>query len=304
MADYAALKKYAEMLGCVCKENEPMSEHTTFRIGGPADIFIEPTSPETLADIVAACKRWEIPVHVVGNGSNLLVSDLGIEGAVIHISGGLCDISLNGAYELECGSGVKLSKLCTIALEHSLTGLEFAWGIPGTAGGAAYMNAGAYGSEMSDVLIKCTHIDADGKFGSYEGKELAFGYRQSVYTDSDKIITSLKLRLKPDDPVEIRSRMDELFKLRKEKQPLEYPSAGSVFKRPHGNFAGSLIEQCGLKGFTIGGAQVNQKHAGFIINLGNATCYDVRKLIEHIKEEVFLQTSIKLETEIKFIGRI
>lgn len=304
MADYAALKKYAEMLGCVCKENEPMSEHTTFKIGGPADIFIEPTSAETLADIVAACKRWEIPVYVIGNGSNLLVSDLGIEGAVIHISGGMCDISLNGAYEIECGSGVKLSKLCTFAQEHSLTGLEFAWGIPGTAGGAAYMNAGAYGSEMSNVVVRCTHIDSNGQFGSFEGEELAFGYRQSVYTDSDKIITSLKLRLKPGDPVEIRSHMDELFKLRKEKQPLEYPSAGSVFKRPHGNFAGSLIEQCGLKGYTIGGAQVSEKHAGFIINLGNATCYDVRKLIEHIKEEVFLQTSIKLETEIKFIGRI
>ena len=300
--DYTALKNYAEMLGCVCKEKEPMKEHTSFAIGGPADLFMEAPSEAILRDLAAACHKWEIPVFILGNGSNLLISDLGLEGAVLHVSGGIAAMAMEGAYEITCGAGAKLSRLCTFALDHSLTGLEFAWGIPGSAGGAAYMNAGAYDSEMKNVLTACRHINADGSEGVYAGEELDLSYRHSVYSGSDKIITELRLRLQPGDPEAIRAKMDDLMNRRKSKQPLEYPSAGSVFKRPAGHFAGTLIEQCGLKGYRIGGAEVSEKHAGFIVNRGDATCSDVRRLIEHIQKEVFLQTSIELQTEIKVVG--
>ncbi|MGI6269498.1 MAG: UDP-N-acetylmuramate dehydrogenase [Candidatus Howiella sp.] len=303
MADYTALKTYATELNCVCREMEPMSRHTSFQIGGPADLFLEPAGEATLISLIEACHKWEVPFTILGNGSNLLVSDLGIEGAVIHVGGGLSDIDLDGATELVCGAGAKLSRVCSAALDHSLTGLEFAWGIPGTAGGAAYMNAGAYGSEMKAVLLSCRHIAPDGTLGEREGEALALGYRRSAYTHSGEVILSLRLRLEPGDPEEIRRVMDDLLGRRRDKQPLEYPSAGSVFKRPPGNFAGTLIEQCGLKGYTIGGAQVSEKHAGFIINRGGATCSDVRALCAHIQNEVFIRTSIRLETEIKMIGK-
>lgn len=302
--DYTALKGYADMLGCVCREQAPMREHTSFAIGGPADILIEATSEATLCSLVEACKKWELPVFVLGNGSNLLVSDDGIEGVVLHISGGMSDVELVGACEIRCGAGLKLSRLCTFALEHSLTGLEFGWGIPGSAGGAAYMNAGAYDSEMKNVLLSCRHVDRDGRPGERAGEALALSYRHSAYADSGEIITGLHLRLQPGEPEAIRARMDDLMQRRKSKQPLEYPSAGSVFKRPAGHFAGTLIEQCGLKGYQIGGAKVSEKHAGFIINVGGATCSDVRRLIEHIQREVFLQTSIRLEPEIRVVGRV
>lgn len=302
MADYSALINYVSMIGCVCKEKEPMSAHTSFAIGGPADLFIETVSKAALGSLISACRKWEIPYFILGNGSNLLVSDSGIEGAVIHLSGGLSDMNLIGAYEIECGAGIKLSRLCTFAHENSLSGMEFAWGIPGTAGGAAYMNAGAYGSEMKNVLVGCSHISSDGSEGERAGDELLLDYRRSAYTDSGEVITSLRVHLKPGDPEEIRDKMDELIKRRKEKQPLEFPSAGSTFKRPQGGFAGTLIEQCGLKGCSIGGAQVSDKHAGFIINTGGATCSDVRRLMEHIQKEVFMQTSIHLEPEVKIIG--
>lgn len=300
--DYTALKSYADMLGCVCREKVPMSEHTSFAIGGPADIFLEAPTEEALANLVTACRRWEIPTFVLGNGSNLLVSDDGIEGAVLHISGGLSDIALDGACDIICGAGAKLSRLCSFALDHSLTGLEFAWGIPGSAGGAAFMNAGAYDSEMKKALISCRHIGPDGTVGQRVGEEMDLSYRHSAYADSGEIITALRLRLQPGDPAAIRAKMDDLMDRRKSKQPLEYPSAGSVFKRPAGHYAGTLIEQCGLKGCTVGGAQVSEKHAGFIVNVGGATCSDVRRLIAHIQEQVFLQTSIELQTEIKVVG--
>lgn len=304
MADYSTIKALANDLGCLCRENEPMSKHTTFQIGGNADLFFEPTSVEVLSEIVCACRQQDIPVTVIGNGSNLLVSDFGIEGAVIHIGGGFSDITTVGAYEIECGAGVKLARLCSSALDNSLTGLEFAWGIPGSAGGAAYMNAGAYGSEMKSVLLSCSHITTDGKIGERVGDELDLSYRHSAYCDSGDIIVSMRLRLNPGEKDSIRTTMDDLMGRRKDKQPLEYPSAGSIFKRPPGYFAGGLIEECGLKGYTIGGAQVSEKHAGFIINTGGASCSDVRRLIEHIQNEVFLRTSIRLETEVKMIGKL
>ncbi|OJU15742.1 MAG: UDP-N-acetylenolpyruvoylglucosamine reductase [Clostridiales bacterium 43-6] len=302
MSQLDQLKGYAKQLGCVYFENEPMCDHTTFKIGGPADIFIIPSSKTTLTSLLEACQRWDIPTFILGNGSNLLVSDSGFRGAVISISGGLSAIGLRDAFTITCGAGIKLSALCMYALENSLSGLEFAWGIPGTAGGAAYMNAGAYGGEMKDVLVSCTHLCKDGTEGSFADDELDLHYRHSVYSDSDKIITSLTVKLMPGEKAEIREKMDRYMSLRKEKQPIEQPSAGSTFKRPPGHFAGTLIEECGLKGHQIGGAQVSPKLAGFVGNAGGATASDVKRLMEHIKNEVFLRTNIQLEPEIKIVG--
>ena len=249
-------------------------------------------------------KDEDVPIFILGNGTNLLVSDFGIEGAVIHINGGMDEIKLTSAFDIECEAGVKLSKLCNFALENSLSGLEFAWGIPGSAGGAAYMNAGAYDSKMSEIITSAEHISLDGIEGRFEGDELEFGYRKSVYHNNKNVITLINLKLSPGRQDNIMKKMEELITIRKSKQPLEFPSAGSVFKRPTGNFAGTLIEECGLKGRSVKGAMVSEKHAGFIINTGGATCSDVRQLIEIIKEEVFLNKSIKLETEIKPVGRM
>ncbi len=302
--DYSLLKEFLESEEIVYKENEPMSAHTTFKIGGPADIFIKPASETAVTKIVSFCNEREIPFYVLGNGSNLLVSDLGIEGAVIHIAGGLSDVSLSGVNEITCGSGLRLSLLCSYALENGLTGLEFAWGIPGLVGGAVYMNAGAYDSEISNVITECRAVTMDGKFETLTLDKMKLGYRTSIFKEKkNRVITSAKFQLYPGDPELIRNRMDELMQRRKSKQPLEFPSAGSTFKRPTGNFAGTLIEMCGLKGFSIGGAEVSEKHAGFVINKGDATASDVKRLIEAVAEKVFLETSIKLEPEVEFIGR-
>ncbi len=302
--DYSLLKEFLEGEEIVYKENEPMSAHTTFKIGGPADVFIKPASEGAVSKIVSFCNEREIPFYILGNGSNLLVSDLGVEGAVIHVAGGLSDVSLGSVNEIVCGSGLKLSLLCSFALENSLTGLEFAWGIPGLVGGAVYMNAGAYDSEIANVITECRAVTSDGRFETLTADKMKLGYRTSIFKEKkNRVITSAKFQLYPGDPEAIRSRMDELMLRRKSKQPLEFPSAGSTFKRPTGNFAGTLIEMCGLKGFAIGGAQVSEKHAGFVINRGDATASDVKRVIEAVTEKVFLQTSIKLEPEVEFIGR-
>ena len=282
-------------------EDEPMNIHTTFRIGGKADIFVKPTTEKSLCEIINICNENEIPVFCVGGGSNLLVSDFGIRGIVIH-TGGLSDITLLDGCEIECGAGVKLSQLCSFALENSLTGLEFAWGIPGTVGGAVYMNAGAYGGEFRDIITASKHINADGKIEELTNEEMKLGYRSSIYSKNNAIIISAKIKLRPGLQTEIREKMDELIGRRKDKQPLELPSAGSTFKRPEGAFAGTLIEQCGLKGKTVGGAMVSEKHAGFIVNYdGNATCTDVLRLIDVVKNTVFKETGYILEPEVKVI---
>lgn len=302
--DYNLLKDFLEGENIIYRENEPMSAHTTFKIGGPADIFVIPSNEEAVLKVITFCNKNEYPIYILGNGSNVLVSDLGIEGVVIHIAGGLSDVSYDGVNTITSGSGLKLSLLCNFALEQSLTGLEFAWGIPGLVGGAVYMNAGAYDSEMSKVLTEVRAITFDGKIETLSAEELKLGYRTSVFKEKKNyVITSAKFQLSPGIKEEIRNRMDELIGLRKAKQPLEFPSAGSTFKRPTGNFAGTLIETCGLKGFTIGGAAVSEKHAGFVVNLGNATASDVKRVIEAVSEKVFLETSIKLEPEVEFIGR-
>ena len=290
------LKMYAEQIGCAYCENEPMSRHTSFKIGGNADIMLTPQNKETLSFILTACKRWEVPCYVLGNGSNVLVSDTGIRGAVV-LTSGLDDIRMVDTYTIECGAGVKNSRLCSFALENSLSGFEFLWGIPGTVGGGAYMNAGAYGGEMKDIFIQSEHINDDGSFGSYNADEIDYGYRKSAYSEHGGVITSITLRGTPAEQSAIRARMDELMNRRKDKQPLEYPSAGSTFKRPEGDFAARLIEVCGLKGTACGGAEVSTKHSGFVINKDNATFDDVMGVVDIVKQKVKEQTGVMLECE-------
>lgn len=296
-------KSRLDALCCPYTENEPLSAHTTFKIGGPCDYFISPEGRDMLVSVLELCREENVPYYVIGNGSNLLVSDLGVEGAVIHIGTGMSDISVDGENKIVCEAGARLSALCSFALEQSMQGLQFAWGIPGTVGGAIFMNAGAYGGEISGVIHDCTFINTDGELSTIGRDDMQLGYRTSLFRSAGGIITSARFSLPFGDRNQIRLEMDELLSRRRDKQPLEYPSAGSTFKRPPDNYAGTLIEQCGLKGLQIGGAAVSEKHAGFIINKGGCTASDVRRLIEEIQNRVFMETSIKLESEIIFIGR-
>ena len=279
-----------------------MSAHTTFKIGGCADIMISACDEAQLKAAVSACKECLVPYMILGNGSNLLVSDDGIEGAVITLDGVFKDITVDGDI-ITAGAGAKLSRLCTVALENGLTGLEFAYGIPGTVGGAMYMNAGAYGGEMKDVSLSVTALSPDGEMITRPSDELGLGYRTSVFKTNGDIILYSKYKLSKGNREDIKARMDDVMNRRKSKQPLEYPSAGSVFKRPEGAFAGTLIEQCGLKGKTVGGAQVSEKHAGFIINIGGATCENVMELVALVQQTVKDQTGYYLEREIIRTGR-
>ncbi|HHV32838.1 MAG: UDP-N-acetylmuramate dehydrogenase [Ruminococcaceae bacterium] len=293
------LAAVAEQAGCTVLRDEPMMRHTTFKIGGPADLFITIYDCAGAQQVYHTAYELEIPVLPIGNGSNMLVSDAGIRGAVVAFAGNFGAVSLAGETEIEAGVGATLAQVCAFAQEHSLTGLEFAWGIPGAVGGAAYMNAGAYDGVMKDVITACTHVTKEGEVGTLRGDELEFGYRHSAYTDNGSTILSARFSLRKGEKDQIRRVMDDLYSRRKSKQPLELPSAGSVFKRPPGHFAGALIEGCGLKGKRFGGAMVSEKHAGFIVNVGGATCDDVLKLIDYIKETVFRQTGVMLECEVR-----
>lgn len=299
MYNYKPIIEAAAEIRCKYIENEPMSRHTTFKIGGCADLFIIVNSKEELKTILSCVENEKVPMFVLGRGSNILVSDSGFNGVVLKLEGDFTKVSLLDDDFICCGSGATLAKLCNEALKYSLSGLEFAWGIPGSVGGAVYMNAGAYSGEMKDIVTSCTHIDKQGKFGTYKGDALEFSYRNSIYNKKDYIITDITVKLKKDDYESIRKRMDDFMDRRRSKQPIDIPNAGSIFKRPDGNFAGTLIEKCGLKGKTIGGAQVSTKHAGFIINKGNAKCEDVLNLIELIKEKVMKETGILLECEVR-----
>ena len=280
-----------------------MKNHTSFRTGGDAEVFISPKDEDELIKILKICKELSMKPFVLGNGSNLLISDDGIKNRpVIHIGKAFNFIKNIDETTIEVGAGASLTALCNYALSMELSGLEFAFGIPGSCGGAAYMNAGAYGGEMKDVMISCNHIDSDGNKGSFSGDELNLSYRHSVYSDSEYIITSIFVRLKKGNKKEIEEKMQDLMGRRKDKQPLEYPSAGSVFKRPEGYFAGALIEQSGLKGKRIGGAMVSEKHAGFIINYDNATTNDVLELIRFCQDTVMEKFGVRMETEIKHIS--
>lgn len=299
MSSLDPLVKYAESLQAKVSVNEPMSKHTTFKIGGPADVFIVPRDVQSMAKLCSFCASNSIKYLVVGNGSNLLVSDKGIRGAVIK-SGERGEIEVDGE-KITASAGANLSLVCEAARKNNLTGLEFAYGIPGSVGGAVYMNAGAYGGEIKDVVTKTYHIDGSDE-GGFCGSELDFGYRHSAYTGTKMAITKVEFTLKKGDYDAINNRMTELITRRRTKQPLEYPSAGSVFKRPVGYYAGALIEECGLKGTQIGGAMVSVKHAGFIINAGGATCEDVLSLVDKIKSTVMKQKGVELECEIKAVG--
>ncbi|MDE6470328.1 MAG: UDP-N-acetylmuramate dehydrogenase [Eubacterium sp.] len=281
------------------KENEPMTKHTTFKIGGPARFLVYPENEEQIGEIVKTAKAAGIRLIAIGNGSNLLVDDDGIDACVMVLDEHFADIRLIDDETIYASAGAMLIKVCRFAYENGLSGLEFAYGIPGSCGGGAFMNAGAYGGEMKDVLYKCSHIDANGEAGFLTGDDLKLSYRHSAYYDNGCIITGLYLKLKKADKAEIKAKMDDLLSRRRDKQPLEYPSAGSTFKRPEGYFAGALIEQCSLKGRTVGGAQVSEKHSGFVINRGGATCRDVLDLCKICSDTVLEQTGVTLEMEIR-----
>ncbi|HBL40342.1 MAG TPA: UDP-N-acetylenolpyruvoylglucosamine reductase [Ruminococcaceae bacterium] len=289
--------------GCTVRENAPMKEYTTFRVGGNADLLVLPETEEQLQNAYRLCLSHGIKPFVFGNGSNLLVSDDGLNGVVFRLGSNYARIELLNETEIYCTSGTKLSDLCLFAEEHSLTGLEFAYGIPGCAGGAAFMNGGAYGGEMKDVLVSCSHLDENGNFGTFVGEELKLSYRHSIYSENGYLITGMNLRLQKGKKEEIHAQMRELLQRRVDKQPLDLPSAGSYFKRPVGNFAGALIEQCGLKGLRVGDAEVSEKHAGFLVNRGHATTADILKLEETVRQTVLKKTGVCLEREVQFIGR-
>lgn len=279
--------------------DEPMSLHTTFKIGGAASVVAVPTSVQQVAEIVKICNDLKIRYMAVGNGSNLLVSDRGIDACVIMLGKDFAKVELLDNNIIHCQAGAQLIKACRVALENGLSGLEFAYGIPGSCGGAAFMNAGAYGGEMKDVLVRCRHIDTQGNEGALDGEDMELSYRHSAYYHNGCIVTDLYFQLTPDDPDAIRNRMEDYISRRKDKQPLEYPSAGSTFKRPEGYFAGALIQDCGLKGAAVGGARVSDKHAGFVINTGNATCQDVLDLCSYVSDTVLRKKGVKLEMEIR-----
>ena len=302
MLDYRGADQAARELGCRIQEGEPLAPRTTFRIGGPADRLYTLENLGQLKGLLQALEQGNIPRMVLGKGSNLLVSDKGYRGAVLALAGEFQKVELLPGGRVLAGAGAPLASVCAFARDRGLSGLEFAWGIPGSIGGAAYMDAGAYGGEMKDVVVKVRHLTPDGREGEAQGEDLAFGYRKSRYVGSGEIITQVEFQLEPGDPAAIAGKMEELMGRRKDKQPYDMPSAGSVFKRPQNGFAAALIEQCGLKGRRVGGAQVSEKHAGFIVNTGGATCQDVLELISIIQKTVEEQTGTRLECEVRVTG--
>lgn len=299
---YNEIALFAEKCGATVIKDAPMKKYTSFKCGGNASVLVIPNSVDCLKQIIDFCNSQNTKPLIIGNGSNLLVTDNGINGVVIKIGSDISKIELLDETTIRCEAGASLKSLCMFALENSLSGLEFAYGIPGTLGGAVYMNAGAYGGEMKDVLVSTTHIDLDGNIGELFQEDLNLRYRGSAYTDNNYTIVSAVMKLKKADKKDIKEAMDDKLQKRKEKQPLEYGSAGSTFKRPTGYFAGALIEESGLKGYTVGGAQVSEKHAGFVINKNNATATDVINLIRDVQKIVFEKHGVMLETEVKIIG--
>ncbi len=299
MPDYTLLDAALLRAGIPSEKDENMCAHTSFKIGGPADRFLRLADEAALSAALRALRETDTPYFVLGNGSNLLVPDEGLRGAVLSLEGAFKSVELSGNARLRCGSAASLASVCAFARGNALTGLEFAWGIPGSLGGALYMNAGAYDGEMKQVTSRVWFLEADGTPASLSGDALGFGYRTSAFMGTKRVITKAELQLEHGVEAEITARMDDLMQRRKSKQPVELPSAGSVFKRPQGYFAGTLIEQCGLKGYAVGGACVSEKHAGFIVNRGGATCADVERLIEFIQETVLRKTGVQLEPEIR-----
>ena len=296
------IKKFCDLLG---EERvftgEAMSRHTTFKIGGPADYFLMPDKDTDVGRIVKICKESAIPYFILGNGSNLLVGDGGYRGAVIQIYKNMSAVTVEGT-EITVQAGALLSSVAAAAKNAALTGFEFAGGIPGTMGGAVVMNAGAYGGEMKDVLTEVTVMDEEGEIVTLSADKLELGYRTSIIKTAGYIVLEAKLQLKEGNPEVIRETMKDLTIRRTTKQPLEYPSAGSTFKRPEGYFAGKLIMDSGLAGYQVGGAQVSEKHCGFVINAGGATARDVRTLMDNVRDIVYKKYGVTLEPEVKFLG--
>ena len=295
-----ALKEGLDAAGISYREQEPLSAHTTFKIGGPAAVFVQPVQEDQLCSAIALCRELLVPYYVLGNGSNTLFGDKGWAGAVI------CLAKLRGEVHQEgntlwAPAGMPLNMLCMAALRAGLTGLEFAYGIPGTVGGAVYMNAGAYGGEMKDVLVSVRHLNAEGEIVETPASALDLRYRHSIFEDNGDCILSAQVSLTPGDPQKISDQMNELMGRRRDKQPLDKPSAGSTFKRPAGAFAGALIDQCGLRGYRHGGAAISEKHCGFVVNLGGATCADVLALCQKVQKIVKEKTGYTLEKEIRVV---
>lgn len=311
MAVFKNLLKYDKLYedfskqGCKILKDEPLSKYTTFKIGGPADLFIEVNKTSQLYGVIKIIKDNDIDFFIIGNGSNLLVSDKGFRGVVIKLSGDFNQIKLLPDNKISCGCGVSLAQACMFALKNNLSGLEFAWGIPGSCGGAIYMNAGAYNNDISNLVKSSSFMTPEGEINTVFHKSSDFSYRKSFYTDTNYIALSMVLQLKLGNKKDIQDKMHTNITNRKLKQPLEFPNCGSVFKRPgNGYYAGALIEKCGLKGKSFGGAMVSPKHAGFIINTGNATCSDVVNLIHYIKKSVNEKFGILLECEVKALGKV
>ena len=295
-------KMFCELLGRDhVLTDEPMKQHTTFKIGGPADYFLVPETGEEVGEIIKICRKTDTPYFILGNGSNLLVGDGGYRGAVIQVYRNMSAVTVEGT-TITAQAGALLSAVAAAAKNASLTGFEFAGGIPGTVGGAAVMNAGAYGGEMKDVLVEVTVMDAEGKIFAISAEKLELGYRTSVIKKAGYIVLEAKIRLKEGDQEAIRERMKELTIQRTTKQPLEYPSAGSTFKRPEGYFAGKLVMDSGLRGYQVGGARISEKHCGFVINAGDATAKDVRTLMDNVRDIVYEKYGVTLEPEVKFLG--
>ena len=296
------LEKLQKLLGeAKVLVKEPMASHTTFKIGGPADYFVKPETVEELAAVLKFCKEEEVPYFILGNGSNLLVGDKGFRGVVIQLYKNFDGMTIEGT-TVTAKAGAMLVRVAKESGKAGLTGLEFASGIPGTIGGAMVMNAGAYGGEMKDVVTSVTVLTKDGEIKKLSGEEMNFRYRGSVVEDEDYIVLEAVMELKEGNLEEIQARMAELTVQRKTKQPIEFPSAGSTFKRPEGYFAGKLIQDAGLRGFQVGGAQVSEKHCGFVINAGGATAADVMSLMQQVSDKVNEEFGVTLEPEVKRIG--
>lgn len=286
--------------GIPYRENEPLAEHCTFKIGGPARVFVAPQEEEQLCKAILLCRDLRLPYYLLGNGSNILFADEGWSGVILDASAPKSSIQREGC-TLRAGAGTLLSSLCREALRAGLTGLEFAYGIPGTVGGAVYMNAGAYGGELKDVLTRVRYLNQEGQIVCAEAAELDLSYRHSIFEENGGCILSAEFRLTPGDPAEIQAKMEDLMGRRRDKQPLDKPSAGSTFKRPAGAFAGALIDQCGLRGYRHGGAAISEKHCGFVVNLGGASCADVLALCDEVRDIVQEKTGYLLEKEIRVV---
>lgn len=282
-------------------ENEPLKKHTSFKIGGNAEVYVMPETEEQIKELMLKCDEFQLKYYLLGNGTNVLFSDDTYNGVIISTIEKFNGIRQLSETTFECDAGVKLTTLCNYALKNSFTGFECLYGIPGTVGGAIITNAGAYGGEVSDVIVEVNHIDDKGNFGSFIGEEIDFSYRHSAYETNGYTICSAVFVCEKGNKDEIKAKMDELIGRRREKQPLEFGSAGSTFKRPKGGYAAALIEQAGLKGTCVGDAEVSTKHSGFVINKGKATCNDVLELIDIIKKKVYETSGIMLECEVRIV---